>query len=156
MTYIPDSVRARFEAQWANPSVVDPVLLVRRVVETPISLPRRPLDFPMRRSLWRTDAAASIIATTMPTVCVADQSDETLARRNLVFLAIDARAHAIVSRRARYRPIVAAIQGDDRIRDLVRQGIISELTTAMADQGIVPLVPATFRSNTASCSSIAR
>ena len=159
MTYIPDSVRVRFEAQWADPSIVDPVLLVRRVVETPIVLPRRVVDLPMtnrRGMLWRPDAASSIIATTTPTVCVANQSDETLARRNLVLLAIDARAHAIVSRRARYRPIIAATQGDDRIRDLVRQGIIGELTTAMADQGIVPLVPATFRSNSASCSSIAR
>ncbi len=159
MTYIPDSVRVRFEAQWANPRVVDPLLLVRRVLETPIALPRRAVDLPpaSRRSLlWRADVAAPVLATTTPTICVADQSDETLARRNLVLLAIDARVRAIVSRRARYRPIIATAQGDDRIRDLVRQGIIAELTTAMPDQGIVPLVPASFRSNAASCSTIAR
>ena len=37
MTFVPDSVRDAFESQWSDPDVVDPVLLVRRVLETPVS-----------------------------------------------------------------------------------------------------------------------
>jgi hypothetical protein len=148
MTYVPDSVSARFASQWADPRVIDPLLLVRRVLETPVSL---------RASALRPAAgAASLLATTRPSVCVADQSDEMFARRNLVLLAIEARARGAVARRARYRPLMASPEEGDRVRDAIRSSIIAELTTAMPDQGIVPLVPASFRSSTASCSSVAR
>jgi hypothetical protein len=146
MTFVPDSARARFEAQWADPQVMDPVLVVRRVIETPMLIRRGPL----------TADAAPILATTRPSVCVADESDETLARRNLVLLAIDARARGVAVRRSRSRPIVAAPADGERVRDGVRSAIINELTTALADQGIVPLVPAIFRSSSAICSSMAR
>lgn len=148
MTYIPDSVSSRFESQWADPRVVDPLLLVRRVLETPVMI---------RGGGWRSSrGTASLLATTRPSVCVADQSDETLARRNLVLLAVEARAHGVAARRARNRPLMAAPDEGERLRDAVRSSIIAELTSATPDQGIVPLVPASFRSSTASCSSIAR
>ncbi|HEY5061597.1 MAG TPA: hypothetical protein VII52_08690, partial [Gemmatimonadaceae bacterium] len=37
MTYLPDSVSAAFEAQWSDPLVIDPSLVVRRALETPVS-----------------------------------------------------------------------------------------------------------------------
>ncbi|MEO7085469.1 MAG: hypothetical protein ABI442_07435, partial [Gemmatimonadaceae bacterium] len=37
MTYLPDSLRSRFESQWSDPSVVDATLLVRRALEAPVS-----------------------------------------------------------------------------------------------------------------------
>ena len=40
MTYVPDSIRVAFESQWADPRVIDPLLLVRRVLETPIVIRR--------------------------------------------------------------------------------------------------------------------
>ena len=150
ITYVPDSVRTRFESQWADPRTIDPLLLVRRVLETPITVRRGGVPGPGM------DAGSSILAATRPIVCVADRSDETLARRNLVLLAVDARARGVAARRARYRPIVAAPEDAERLRDAVRSAIIAELTTALPDQGIVPLVPGSFRSNTANCSSIAR
>jgi hypothetical protein len=125
---------------------MDPLLVVRRVIETPMAIRRGPL----------TNDAAAILATTRPSVCVADESDETLARRNLVLLAIDARARGVAVRRAHYRPIVAMPAEGERVRDGVRSAIINELTTALADQGIVPLVPAIFRSSSAICSTMAR
>jgi hypothetical protein len=154
MTYVPDSVRARFESQWADPRVIDPLLLVRRVLETPVMMRRAWVGD--ARSPVAAIAAAPILAATRATVCVADHSPEMLARRNLVLLAVDARAHGAAERRARYRPIVAAPDDAERFREAVRSAIITELTTALADQGVVPLVPASFRSSAASCSSIAR
>ena len=78
--------------------------------------------------------------------------------RNLASsLAIDARARGVAARRARYRPIVAVPErAPIAFATRFASSIIAELTTAMPDQGIVPLVPAIFRSNAASCSSIAR
>ena len=35
ITYVPDSIADAFESQWADPRAVDPLLLVRRVLETP-------------------------------------------------------------------------------------------------------------------------
>jgi hypothetical protein len=153
MTYVPDSVRAGFESQWADPRVIDPLLLVRRVLETPVAIRRSLGD---GRTIVPGLDGSSILATTRASVCVADQSEQTLARRNLVLLAVDARARAAMERRARYRPFIAAPQDAERFREAVRSAIIHELTTALPDQGVVPLVPATFRSSTANCSSSAR
>jgi hypothetical protein len=151
MTYVPDSVQSRFESQWADLHVIDPQLLVRRVLETPVAI----RGATGRRSPMA-DAALPILSTTLPSICVPDQSEETRARRNLLVLAIDARTRAAVARRARYRSILATPQDAERFRDAVRSALVAELTTALPDQGVVPLVPSTFRSSAASCSSIAR
>ncbi|HEY2162807.1 MAG TPA: hypothetical protein VGH04_02395, partial [Gemmatimonadaceae bacterium] len=37
MTFIPDSARDAFESQWSDPAIIDPTLLVRRVLDTPLS-----------------------------------------------------------------------------------------------------------------------
>jgi hypothetical protein len=146
MTFVPDSTRDRFVSQWADPQTMDPLLVVRRVIETPIVIRRAPSMID----------ATPILSTTRPSVCVADPSDETIARRNLVLMAVDARARGVAARRARYRPVVATPAEGERVRDAVRSAIVNELTTAMSDQGIVPLVPAIFRSSAAICSTMAR
>jgi hypothetical protein len=85
-------------------------------------------------------------------------------------MAIDARARGVAARRARYRPPAArpdwanSVLGvapwspdeGERLVDRLRAAIAAEVTTAVSDQGVVPAVPAIFRSNTASCSAIAR
>ena len=148
MTYVPDSTRRRFRSRWADPDVVDPALLVRRVLETPIVV----------RGAWRrpTDAAAGIVASTRARACVAATSPETEARRTLVLLAADARARGYAVRRARYRPLTSTPADVDRMREAIRAAILEELGTALPDQGLVPLVPAIFRSSAASCSATAR
>jgi hypothetical protein len=146
MTYVPDSIRAGFEAQWADPHLIDPSLLVRRVAETPI----------MFRGRWsRVRAVAPLIAATRPVVCVADRSDETRARERLLMMAIDARAQGIAARRARFRPIVAAPGDAERFRDMLQSALLAELSSALPDQGLIPVVPAVFRSSAAICSSMA-
>jgi hypothetical protein len=146
MTYVPDSIRAGFAAQWSDPRYIDPALLVRRVVETPM----------MYRGAWsRQPAVGALLASTRPTACIADRSDEIEARERLLALAIDARARGVAARRLRARPLIAASADAERLRDAVRSSLLAELTTALQDQGLVPLVPAIFRSSAASCSTIA-
>jgi hypothetical protein len=147
MTYVPDSIRVGFESQWSDPRIVDPSLLVRRVAETPIPY----------RGVWsRPSGATAILTATHPVACVADRSPETRARERLLMMAVEARARGIAARRARFRPIVAvSSDGDDRVRDMVRSSMLAELTSALPDQGLTPLVPAIFRSSAAICSIIA-
>jgi hypothetical protein len=146
MTYLPDSSRANFAAQWSDPRLIDPSLLVRRVLETPVMF---------RRAWSRQPAVGALLSSTRPTVCVAERSDEIRERERLLTMAIDARARGIVARRMRSRPILAVSADAERLRDAVRSSLLAELTTALPDQGLVPLVPAIFRSSAASCSTMA-
>lgn len=146
MTYLPDSLRTAFAAQWSDPHTVDPALLVRRVFETPI---------PLRRLLPREQTAVAIIAATRAELCVADESDEIRARGNILALAIDARARAIAANRGRYRRFMAPTDDPERWREAIRATLEMEIATALPNQGLTPLVPAIFRSSSASCSSIA-
>jgi len=160
MTYVPDSVRLGFESQWSDPRVIDPLLLVRRALEMPIG----------RRSAlpWRSGPPAGVRFPSMP-LCTSDRSPQARVRENLLMLAVDARAQGMALRRARYwpaasRPVWASsvlgippFASDERERmvDALRSSIIGELTAAVPDQGVVPAVPAIFRSNAASCSTSA-
>jgi hypothetical protein len=161
MTYLPDSVRDPFESQWSNAGVVDPVLLVRRVLETPVSW----------RAAWQWRAGAgSLLPSAESSVCVSDDSPESRARERLLLLAVDARARGVASRRARFRP--ASMRADwansvlgtapwrpdegERLIDGLRTVILDQIATALSNQGLVLAVPAIFASNAASCSSIVR
>jgi hypothetical protein len=161
MTFLPDSVRDPFESQWSDAAVVDPVLLVRRVLETPVSW----------RAVWQSrNGAGSLLPPAQSFVCVGDNSPEVRARERLLMLAADARARGVTSRRARFRP--AGMRADwansvlgaapwssdegERLIDGLRTAILDQLAMALANQGLVPAVPAIFASNAASCSSIAR
>jgi hypothetical protein len=166
MTYVPDSLRAAFESQWTDPDVVDPVLLVRRALETPVS--------------WRRGRAGPRSATTRrmtgpvldapAELCVADRSATGRARERLLMLAVNARAEGMARRRAAFRgtawrPAWAngllgvapwSPEPAQRIVDGLRSSIVDALESAVGDQGVLPVVPAIFRSSTASCSSISR
>jgi hypothetical protein len=161
MTYLPDSVRDPFESQWSNAAVVDPVLLVRRVLETPVSW----------RAVWQSrTGAGSLLPPVQSSVCVGDDSPESRARERLLMLAVDARARGVASRRARFRP--ASMRADwansvlgtapwspdegERLIDGLRSMILDQIATTLSNQGLVLAVPAIFASNAASCSSIAR
>lgn len=163
MTSLPDSVRDGYMSQWADAASVDPVLLVRRVLDTPVSWrvswrPHDPLALPALR-----------VDTTREPACVADaDTREARARARLLEFAVDAHARGIAKHRARYRlshgdavwahsvlrePPWSPAEGDRVVR-LLRGELFAELSTAPADQGLVSGVPAIFRSTAASCSSI--
>ncbi len=163
MTYVPDSVRDGFVAQWADPKTIDPVLLVRRVLGTPVSWrgvwrQTSPVRMPSLRPRFSDEVAC----------LVGDDSPGGRARARLLELAVDARAHGAARRRATYRawadrpvwahsvlgtPPWAPAEGQ-RVIDELRDAIVAELATAPADQGLVSPAPAIFRSRAASCSSI--
>src|SRR5205085_7760322 len=74
---------------------VDPVLLVRRVLETPVSW----------RAMWQSrSGAGALLPAVQSFVCVGDDSPESRARERLLMLAVDARARGVASRRAKFRP----------------------------------------------------
>lgn len=146
MTFVPDSVQAAFTAQWADASQVDPVLLVRRVLETPVPW----------RLVWRDRGSSSFVALPPPAAapCIDANSAENRAREGLFMLAVDARAESAVMRRMRYRPMSIAAPSD--LAAAIRAALITELRGAIGNQGVVPAAPASFRSTSASCAVIVR
>jgi hypothetical protein len=161
MTFLPDSVRDPFESQWSDASVVDPVLLVRRVLETPVSW----------RAVWQAQSGSgALLPALQPSICLNTDSPETQARERLLMLAVDARARGIAARRARFRPAnlradwANSVLGEvpwsreegERLIDGIRAAILEQLATTLPSQGLVPAVPAIFASSAASCSTIAR
>jgi hypothetical protein len=153
MTFLPDSTRAAFAAQWSNPALVDPTLLVRRVLETPMLA---------RGSVQRTTAASPIVADTPTPICFIDDSPEMKARTSMLMLAVEARASGTAMRRARYRGNAAradwanSVLGvvpwseheGDRLRASLTSGILGELAAAIGDQGLMPVVPGIFCART--------
>ena len=160
MTYISDTARAAFEAAWANPETLDPTILVRRVLETPVAW----------RFAWARPTRAALPAPLQPTLCSVDNSVESKSRRRLLSLAVDARAQGALLRRAKFYPasmrydwvnsvIGAAPWNSELAETLVRSlrmSVVNDLSSSLGAQGVVPLVPAIFRSNDASCSAIDR
>jgi hypothetical protein len=147
MTYLPDSITAGFMSQWSDSHVVDPMLIVRRVLDTQI--PRVTGRF---NPIWTS------LATTSPTVCAASNTPAYKLRQNLLMLTVDARAAGAALRRAHFRAgpmrtdFANSVLGvppwsgaeAQRFRDAVRASILIELSSATADQGLIPMVPATF------------
>ena len=161
IAYIPDSIRMAFEAEWSDPRTIDPVLLVRRALDTPVSW----------RAVWQWGTSVdSLLPASSVQLCMSDDSPELRARKNLLMLAIDARAEGMALRRARFRPLTGrsawansvlgvvpwSPAGGDRMVDGLRAAIVSALTTALPGQGVLPVIPAIFRSSAVNCSSIAR
>jgi hypothetical protein len=161
MTYLPDSVRDPFESQWSDPAVVDPVLLVRRALETPVSW----------RLVWQQrSGAAALIPPGTPSICTASDSPESRARERLLMLAVDARARGAAMRRARFRAPEARAdwansvlgtvpwssdQGERLVAD-IKSTLLAQIATATPNQGVLPTVAAIFASSAESCSSIRR
>src|SRR5471032_1198252 len=95
MTFVPDSVRTAFESQWSDARVIDPALLVRRALETPVSW----------RGVWQIRAGGlSPSLDWAAQRCTGDESAASRARENLLMMAVDARARGSAQRRARYYP----------------------------------------------------
>jgi len=149
MTYLPDSTRAHFLAQWSNPSLVDPSLLVRRVLETPVS---------SRGMVPRASVASPILYDTRVPVCVIDESPEMKARASMLMLTVEARARGIAARRARYRTgglradwassVLGVAPWSDvegaQVRRQLQSNLLGELSSAIGDQGLLPVVPGIF------------
>lgn len=166
MTYIPDSTRDAFESQWSDPSIIDPTLMVRRVLDAPVSWRLVWQQF-NRSPSWQT---ASMLGLPALDLCTTGRSREAEARNRLLALAIDARARGVAIRRARYYP--SSLRGDwsssvlatppwrtdvgDSVVASLRAAVGNELANATWAQGVVPVVPAAFRSSAAICSAIAR
>jgi len=146
---------------------VDPTLLVRRALETPVPF-RSGGRLRVPRSMV---AIGALLPPAAARICVAGDDPEMHERANLLMLAVDARARGIARRRARYHPSMlgkpqwansvlarASWSRDDgeRVIESLRASIVDELTGALPDQGVLPVVPAIFRSSDESCSSIAR
>jgi hypothetical protein len=160
MAYVPDSIRASFEATWADSKTIDPALLVRRVLDVPL----------WRAPMAPSTGADSFAALTGPALCIDDRAPEGRARKDLVIAAVDARARGMALRRARYRPWAArppwanSVLGlapwspvlGERVVDGLRSAIVSTLLTVLPGQGVLPLTPPIFRSSAASCSIIPR
>lgn len=155
MTYLPDSIRDGFIEQWADPTWTDPVLLVRRVLETPVSW----------RGVWRQPALLRLVsldahASDELACIIGSASPEARARVRLLKLAIDARARGAAFRRARARPVserpawAHSLLGTplwspaegERVVGVLRANLITELATTPADQGLLAAAPAMFRS----------
>lgn len=158
MTFVSDSARLAFEATWSDASTIDPLVLARRVLGTPVS-----------RYAFSRAMGAPLPAVT-PSLCAAEGSAEARARSRLLALAVQARAEGIAMRRARYRYPGAAPEwangllgvppwnprAADPVIASLASALVTELRSAQADQGVVPEVPASFRSSDASCSAISR
>ncbi|HEX4681369.1 MAG TPA: hypothetical protein VH277_01600 [Gemmatimonadaceae bacterium] len=144
MTFVPDSARAAFESEWSDPAVVDPTLVIRRVLETPISW----------RSIWQGRASRTPLPPAPLSACLDETTPESRARSRLFMLAVDARAQGVVARRLRYRPMM--VGNVQELTDAARAAIVSEVRGAMGSQGVVPAAPASFRSTVTSCSTISR
>jgi hypothetical protein len=156
MTYLPDSVHKDFVSQWADPATADPVLLVRRVLEAPVSW----------RAVWyrptRLSAPTLGVRAGDPLAClVSTDSPTARARVRLLNLAADARAHGVAIRRAHFRnggpapawassvlgtPPWLPAEGQRVIAEL-RAALIAELVNSSADQGLLSSAPAIFRSS---------
>jgi len=160
MTYVSDTARAAFEAVWGNSETLDPTILVRRVLETPVGW----------RLMWGRPNRATLPASVQPALCAPDNSPEAKARRRLLALTVDARARGALTRRAKFYPssmrydwvnsvVGAAPWGrdlGDALEASLRMSVFNDLSMSLGAQGVVPLVPAIFRSSDASCSAIDR
>ena len=161
MTYVPDSLRAAFETAWADPSVVDPVVMVRRVLEAPVS---------WRGAYPRVGHALVGLPATAAAACLPARTPEARARENLLMLAVDARARGAAMRRARFytRSLHAgwaqSLLGtppwradlDEGLLDGLRASVLAELASQASAQGVVPVVPGEFRGVAESCANSSR
>src|SRR5689334_11060017 len=162
MTYLPESIRDEFLAQWADARSVDPYLLVRHVLSVP--LPRRRIA--LNPSVFDEDPLG---LTSNAAASCADHGSlapELRARQNLMEMALDARALGIVKMRARWfasdaRPAWAnsilgvapwsPSVGDFAIRR-VRANLVAQLEAARGGDQLRFATPSIFRPSVSSCS----
>jgi hypothetical protein len=158
MTFVSDSVLGAFENTWANPTTIDPLLMVRRVFATPVG-----------RVVVSPHVGLLTLPSPRPVICSIDESAEARARSRLLATAIEARARGIARRRAHYhmgaRPdwangLLQLPPYDTQLAEPVVASIAfalaNQLRASVADYGVVAELPASFRSSDASCSAILR
>jgi hypothetical protein len=168
MTFVPDSARDAFAARWSDAASIDPTLMVRRVLDAPVSW--RVVWQQVGRTASVQADAAVLGGASAPVLCPATSSPEAAARERLLALAIDARARGAAIRRARFFPSTMRTEWTRSVLDTppwrtdagesvvaaLRVAVANELSTATWAQGVVPVVPSIFRASSESCSSIAR
>jgi hypothetical protein len=161
MTYVPDSLRAMFEVAWADASIVDPVVMVRRVLETPVS---------WRGLSSRVGHAQVMLPIGSVAACLPALTPEAQARERLLVLAVDARARGAAVRRARFYASstradwARALLGtppwrsdlDDGLLEGLRAAVLTELANQWSAQGVVPVVPGAFRASAETCVASSR
>jgi hypothetical protein len=158
---VPDSLRATFEVAWADASIVDPVVMVRRVLETPVS---------WRGLSSRVGHAQIALPIGSVAACLPALTPEAQARQRLLVLAVDARARGAAVRRARFYSSNAradwarALLGtppwrsdlDDGLLEGLRASVLTELANQWSAQGVVPVVPGAFRASAETCVASSR
>jgi hypothetical protein len=162
MTYLPESVRDGFLAQWADARTVDPYLLVRHILS--VQLPRRRIT--LIPSLFDDDPLR--LTSKGPTVCadLGALGPELRARQSLLDMALDARALGLVRMRARWfildgRPGWASsvlgvppwspALGDLAVRR-VRAALVGQLDAARGGDQLRFALPSIFRPSASTCS----
>ncbi|HKW08924.1 MAG TPA: hypothetical protein VJO33_01010 [Gemmatimonadaceae bacterium] len=162
MTYLPESVRDGFLAQWADARTVDPYLLVRHVLS--VQLPRRRIT--LSPSLFDDDPLR--LTSKGPTVCadLGALGPELRARQSLLDMALDARALGLVRMRARWfaldgRPgwassVLGVAPWSPALGDLavkrVRAALVSQLDAARGGDQLRFALPSIFRPSASTCS----
>jgi hypothetical protein len=160
MTYLPESIRDGFLAQWADARSVDPFLLVRHILSVP--LPRRRIA--VNPSLFDDDPLS--LTSKGPAICADHGAPELRARQTLLDMALDARALGIVRMRARWfasdaRPAWASsilgvapwspAIGESLVRR-VRANLLGQLDAARGGDQLRFATPSIFRPSASSCS----
>ncbi len=152
MTFVPEALRDRFLADWANPENSDPLLLVERVMGTWPGHRGPSVSGPMLPGAPELPSTACVDAPNGAPVSVR-------ARAELLDLALDARARGIAARRASWypwsrRPAWAhAVLGDAPwssdaavpVLSRIRNGVAAELSATMATLGPLQESFPTFR-----------
>src|SRR5437868_2074251 len=162
MTYLPESVRDGFLAQWADARSVDPYLLVRHVLSMPLSRRRIALT----PSLFDDDP----ISLTNPEAAIcadhAGLAPELRARQSLLDLALDARALGLARIRAGWfsletRPAWASsilgaapwspVTGQLAVRR-IRAALVGQLDAPRGGDQLRFATPSIFRPSASTCS----
>lgn len=162
MTYLPESIRDGFLAQWADARSVDPYLLVRHILSVP--LPRRRIA--LNPSLFDDDPLS--LTSKGPAICAdhGAQAPELRTRQSLLDMALDARALGIVRMRARWfaadeRPawassLLGVAPWSPAVGELVvrrvRANLVGQLDAARGGDQLRFATPSIFRPSASSCS----
>jgi hypothetical protein len=131
MTYVPDSAAAAYARRWSSLEALDPASIIMRTMDAPVISRRgsRPI-FGLTRDM-RADLSTGLL-------CQVERLRDGSAQERLLAMAIDARTHGIIARRARYNPSYARVETDAR-------AIMASVAEGFARAGLIELAPAPFQ-----------
>jgi hypothetical protein len=166
MTYLAEPVREGFLERWGDARAIDPYLIVRRVLEAPLSLRR--LSGPQRLFLdvepKLSTGEAHLCSPSGP-----PWAPELRLRQELLDLALDVRARGVARMRARYYPDAVrpswarSILGTPPWAPEVGEAIVRRIRTSLAsqiessapgDQTLMPM-PSIFWTTETTCATSA-